>query len=194
MSVKTRSEERESSSGTSSETKKRKNSHVFTATELEEKLSKLGRVCYSLNDRVLCKYPDGLFYEGKVIAVETDENGENLYTIHYQGWNSRHDEQIKQIDANKRFILYDDECALLAKKAANDARKLAAAKAELKKKELIGKTTQKREKKSGSVTSTKSSSNPSRDDQQDDQVVVDFVGPDDSEAEVFTELENTIET
>ncbi|MFH4974782.1 hypothetical protein AB6A40_001491 [Gnathostoma spinigerum] len=59
---------------------------------------------YELNSKVLCRHIDNLYYEAKVIAVEKAIDGELLYTVHYQGWNQRHDEKIKHSDTRDRFL------------------------------------------------------------------------------------------
>jgi hypothetical protein len=38
---------------------------------------------FTLNERVLCKFNDGLFYEAKIIRLSS-EKGRNGYEIHYQ--------------------------------------------------------------------------------------------------------------
>uniref|UniRef100_A0A0M3IWW6 Tudor domain-containing protein n=1 Tax=Ascaris lumbricoides TaxID=6252 RepID=A0A0M3IWW6_ASCLU len=41
-------------------------------------------LAYSLNDKVLCRHLDNLYYEAKIIAVEQTPDGEPIYTVHYQ--------------------------------------------------------------------------------------------------------------
>lgn len=41
-------------------------------------------VSWSLNDRVLCRYPNSeIYYEAKIIGI-TSKDGESLFTVHYQ--------------------------------------------------------------------------------------------------------------
>lgn len=41
-------------------------------------------VSWSLNDRVLCRYPNSeIYYEAKIIGI-TNKDGVNLFTVHYQ--------------------------------------------------------------------------------------------------------------
>ena len=70
---------------------------------------------YELNTQILCQYSDSYFYECKIIKVEEDEKDEFLYTIHYNGWNSRYDEVITHSEAQIKFIQHTPENVALAK-------------------------------------------------------------------------------
>lgn len=75
-----------------------------------------GSAKWTLNERILCIYPRGTIYkyDAKILAVDgTGE--ENVYTIHYQGWNSRHDEFITETEAVERFTKFSDNAAQEAK-------------------------------------------------------------------------------
>lgn len=39
---------------------------------------------YEVNSMILCSHTDSLFYEAKIIAVKLQENGDYMYTVHYQ--------------------------------------------------------------------------------------------------------------
>ncbi|KAI1717622.1 MRG domain-containing protein [Ditylenchus destructor] len=74
---------------------------------------------WNLNDKVLCRYAHSpLFYEAKITNIE-EKGGTTEYTIHYQGWNSRHDEKIKAQDAATRFKIWTAE---EARKAAEEVK------------------------------------------------------------------------
>ncbi|KAE9555092.1 hypothetical protein FO519_001667 [Halicephalobus sp. NKZ332] len=109
---------------------------------------------YELNARVLCRFTDKMFYEAKITNVVTQPDGKIVYTLHYQGWNNRYDEEVSNEDAKTRFIPYDVESAKLAKAAISEARKRKVKKSEKKlkmPKKLFG------SKKSSSANSSKSS-------------------------------------
>lgn len=79
-------------------------------------------VSWSLNDRVLCRYPNSeIYYEAKIIGI-TNKDGVNLFTVHYQGWNSRHDEKISETEASERFKPYTDEDAEKARDVVKKAQ------------------------------------------------------------------------
>uniref|UniRef100_A0A914CZB4 Tudor-knot domain-containing protein n=1 Tax=Acrobeloides nanus TaxID=290746 RepID=A0A914CZB4_9BILA len=89
---------------------------------------------YIVNTAVLCQHKDGLFYEGKIIDAGKTAQGEPLYTVHYQGWNSRYDEKIPQTELRTRLRDYNQENLEKAKVERNEAlsrsRKRKAAGAE----------------------------------------------------------------
>ena len=53
---------------------------------------------YKIGDKLRVKYGRDSFklYTAKVVDLKTDANNEVQYYVHYTGWNSRHDEWIKQ--------------------------------------------------------------------------------------------------
>uniref|UniRef100_A0A915CDV5 Chromo domain-containing protein n=1 Tax=Parascaris univalens TaxID=6257 RepID=A0A915CDV5_PARUN len=77
---------------------------------------------YSLNDKVLCRHLDNLYYEAKIIAVEQTPDGELIYTVHYQGWNQRHDEKIRHSVISERFLEYTPANVERAKAEMRDAQ------------------------------------------------------------------------
>ncbi|VDM40048.1 unnamed protein product [Toxocara canis] len=79
-------------------------------------------ISYSPNDKVLCKHLDNLYYEAKIISVEEGADGELLYTVHYQGWNQRHDEKIRRSDTSERFLEYTPANVERAKAEMKDAQ------------------------------------------------------------------------
>ncbi|VDM52046.1 unnamed protein product [Angiostrongylus costaricensis] len=86
---------------------------------------------YEVNDRVLCKH--GLFfYEAKIIEIE-EEDGEMVYTVHYQGWHKRYDERIRQLHCSEMFLPLTD--ANIAKAKA-DIQEASSAKNKRKKQKL----------------------------------------------------------
>lgn len=89
------------------------------------------------DDRVLCRYLDlnlsDIYYEAKIQLVETNDSGP-VYSIHYQGWNSRHDEKIPHADALVRF---KDHTVESAAKAKEELKKAMAGKGSGKKRQSI---------------------------------------------------------
>ncbi|KAJ1372880.1 Mortality factor 4-like protein 1 [Parelaphostrongylus tenuis] len=87
---------------------------------------------YKVNDRVLCKH--GLFfYEAKIIEIEEEDDGEMIYTVHYQGWHKRYDERIHQKHCSEMFLPLTD--ANIAKAKA-DIQEASSAKNKRKKQKL----------------------------------------------------------
>jgi len=79
---------------------------------------------WQLGDRVLCRYVNSeIYYEAKIISVDVVD-GQNIYGIHYQGWNSRHDEKILQTDSLVRFKHYSKDEAEKAKDELKKAQQL----------------------------------------------------------------------
>uniref|UniRef100_A0A915CKB4 MRG domain-containing protein n=1 Tax=Ditylenchus dipsaci TaxID=166011 RepID=A0A915CKB4_9BILA len=77
---------------------------------------------WELNSRVLCRYlSSDIYYEAKIIGLE-EKNGEALYTVHYQGWNSRHDEKIGETVAAERFKAYTEQDAEKARDVVKKAQ------------------------------------------------------------------------
>ncbi|VIO92814.1 conserved hypothetical protein [Brugia malayi] len=113
---------------------------------------------YEVNSMILCSHTDNLFYEAKIIAVKIQTNGEYLYTVHYQGWSKRYDENIPHSRSAIRFRPFTPENIELAKIEMREAKARAA---ELVKK----KKPQKAEIRRGrsAVQLSESSSNASRD-------------------------------
>ncbi|KIH53454.1 hypothetical protein ANCDUO_16420 [Ancylostoma duodenale] len=77
-------------------------------------------VSYQLNDRILCNY-NGIHYEGKIVNVSV-EDGERVFTVHYQGWHKRHDVDIKESMTSKLFLPYTVENVARAKAELESAR------------------------------------------------------------------------
>lgn len=74
------------------------------------------------DDRVLCRYLNSdIYYEAKIQSVENNESGP-VYSIHYQGWNSRHDEKVPHRDAVIRFKNHTVESAAKAKEELKKAQ------------------------------------------------------------------------
>ncbi|EPB78236.1 hypothetical protein ANCCEY_02704 [Ancylostoma ceylanicum] len=78
------------------------------------------QVSYQLNDRILCNY-NGIHYEGKIVNVSV-EDGERVFTVHYQGWHKRHDVDIKESMTGKLFLPYTVENVARAKAELESAR------------------------------------------------------------------------
>ncbi|VDM06793.1 unnamed protein product [Wuchereria bancrofti] len=74
---------------------------------------------YELHAKVLCQHLDNLYYEAKIINVEHGVDGEPIYTVHYQGWNQRHDEKIKHSSTRSRFLEYTTANVERAKVSSN---------------------------------------------------------------------------
>ncbi|VDK56494.1 unnamed protein product [Cylicostephanus goldi] len=68
---------------------------------------------YDLNDRILCNYK-GIYYEGKIISVAV-QDGERIFTVHYQGWHKRHDVAIRESMTDQLFLPYTEENVARAK-------------------------------------------------------------------------------
>ncbi|VDN51888.1 unnamed protein product [Dracunculus medinensis] len=83
--------------------------------------SKIAVKSYEINDKVLCRHIDNLYYEAKIIAVEQSDN-EAVYTVHYQGWNQRHDEKIPHNATLERFLEYTPANIEKAKTELKDAQ------------------------------------------------------------------------
>ncbi|KAL4001762.1 MRG family protein [Acanthocheilonema viteae] len=77
---------------------------------------------YELHAKVLCQHLDNLYYEAKIINVEHGIDGEPIYTVHYQGWNQRHDEKIKHSSTRSRFLEYTTANVERAKAEMRDAQ------------------------------------------------------------------------
>ncbi|MCP9258586.1 Mortality factor 4-like protein 1 [Dirofilaria immitis] len=77
---------------------------------------------YELHAKVLCQHLDNLYYEAKIINVEHSVDGEPIYTVHYQGWNQRHDEKIKHSSTRSRFLEYTAANVERAKAEMRDAQ------------------------------------------------------------------------
>lgn len=79
---------------------------------------------YELNSKVLCKHRDSLYYEAKIIAIDKLQDKGKIFTVHYQGWNSRHDEKIAEEDAAARFLPCTEENLEMARMEMQEARLL----------------------------------------------------------------------
>lgn len=77
---------------------------------------------YAVNSKVLCSSCDGLYYEAKIIGIEMSPHRGKMYTIHYQGWNSRYDEKISEEVARHRFLPLNEKNFEEAKKKMEEAR------------------------------------------------------------------------
>ncbi|VDM98193.1 unnamed protein product [Thelazia callipaeda] len=77
---------------------------------------------YELHAKVLCQHLDNLYYEAKIINVEHSADGEPVYTVHYQGWNQRHDEKIKHSSTRSRFLEHTPANVERAKAEMKDAQ------------------------------------------------------------------------
>ncbi|OZC07033.1 hypothetical protein X798_05959 [Onchocerca flexuosa] len=98
---------------------------------------------YQVNSMILCSHTDNLFYEAKIIAVKLQENGDYMYTVHYQGWSKRYDENISHSKSASRFRSFTPENIELAKIEMKEAKARAA---ELVKKKKPQKTETRRER------------------------------------------------
>ncbi|VDK74225.1 unnamed protein product [Onchocerca ochengi] len=98
---------------------------------------------YEVNSMILCSHTDSLFYEAKIIAVKLQENGDYMYTVHYQGWSKRYDENILHSNSASRFRSFTPENIELAKIEMKEAKARAA---ELVKKKKPQRTETRRER------------------------------------------------
>ncbi|KAM3719950.1 Chromatin modification-related protein [Dirofilaria immitis] len=115
-------------------------------------------VPYEVNSMILCSHTDNLFYEAKIIAVKLQANGEYMYTVHYQGWSKRYDENIPHSKSASRFRSFTPDNIELAKIEMKEAKARAAMLVKRKK-------SQKTETRRGFPTAiqlSESSSNASR--------------------------------
>ncbi|EFO26714.1 hypothetical protein LOAG_01765 [Loa loa] len=83
-------------------------------------------VPYEVNSMILCSHTDNLFYEAKIIAVKVQANGDYVYTVHYQGWSKRYDENIPHSRSASRFRPFTPENIELAKIEMKEAKARAA--------------------------------------------------------------------
>ncbi|KJH49627.1 hypothetical protein DICVIV_04237 [Dictyocaulus viviparus] len=74
---------------------------------------------YDLNDKVLCKH-GSYYYEAKITEI-TEEDGETVYVVHYQGWHKRYDERIIQSETIDKFLPFTEENIARCKKEIQDA-------------------------------------------------------------------------
>uniref|UniRef100_A0A915PI89 MRG domain-containing protein n=1 Tax=Setaria digitata TaxID=48799 RepID=A0A915PI89_9BILA len=81
---------------------------------------------YEVNAMILCSHTDNLFYEAKIIAVNVEANGDYVYTVHYQGWSKRYDENIPHSKIASRFRPFTPENIELAKIEMKAAKARAA--------------------------------------------------------------------
>ncbi|VDK69658.1 unnamed protein product [Litomosoides sigmodontis] len=81
---------------------------------------------YEVNSMILCSHTDNLFYEAKIIAVKMQENGDYMYTVHYQGWSKRYDENIPHSRSASRFRPFTPDNIELAKIEMKEAKARAA--------------------------------------------------------------------
>ncbi|VDK48315.1 unnamed protein product [Anisakis simplex] len=81
-----------------------------------------GQAAYSLNEKVLCRHVDNLYYEAKIISVDKSAEDELIYTVHYQGWNQRHDEKIRHSETSARFLEHTPANVEKAKAEMRDAQ------------------------------------------------------------------------
>ncbi|VDN05391.1 unnamed protein product [Thelazia callipaeda] len=88
--------------------------------EIESKIAPVAP--YEVNSMILCSHTDNLFYEAKIIAVKVQTNGEYMYTVHYQGWSKRYDENIPHSRTPSRFRPFTPENIELAKMEMKEAK------------------------------------------------------------------------
>uniref|UniRef100_A0A0R3RQX9 MRG domain-containing protein n=1 Tax=Elaeophora elaphi TaxID=1147741 RepID=A0A0R3RQX9_9BILA len=113
---------------------------------------------YEVNSMILCSHTDNLFYEAKIIAVKMQTNGDYMYTVHYQGWSKRYDENIPHSRSASRFRPFTPDNIELAKIEMREAKARAA---ELIKKKKPHKTDIRRGRSATQLS--ESSSDASRD-------------------------------
>lgn len=63
---------------------------------------------------MLCLH-QGSYYEAKLQSETVTETGERAFVVHYQGWNSRYDEQITISETPDRFRVFSAQAAAEAK-------------------------------------------------------------------------------
>uniref|UniRef100_A0A914YR00 MRG domain-containing protein n=1 Tax=Panagrolaimus superbus TaxID=310955 RepID=A0A914YR00_9BILA len=91
---------------------------------------------YVVNTPVICQYSDSYYYDAKIVKVQKkNDTGECLYTIHYNGWNQRYDEEITHAEACQKFLVYNPENLAIAKRELTEARKRKHSKSSQKKPE-----------------------------------------------------------
>uniref|UniRef100_A0A1I7ZJT5 MRG domain-containing protein n=1 Tax=Steinernema glaseri TaxID=37863 RepID=A0A1I7ZJT5_9BILA len=84
---------------------------------------------YEKDQEVLCLHGESHYYAARIIDIQKDEKtGDNVYRVHYKGWNVRYDEDIVQGDTKKRFLEHTPENVEMAAKAIKEARMKAKAK------------------------------------------------------------------
>lgn len=76
---------------------------------------------YKIGDKILCKHDANIFYAAKIINLE-QKDGENVYTIHYQGWNSRYDEKIPHSEIGDRWQEHSDDVLEKSKSAVKELK------------------------------------------------------------------------
>ncbi|VDP31691.1 unnamed protein product [Heligmosomoides polygyrus] len=74
---------------------------------------------YDLNDKVMCRH-GRFYYEAKIIEI-AEEDGETMYTVHYQGWHKRYDERITQNETPDKFLPFTPEIVARCKKEIHEA-------------------------------------------------------------------------
>ncbi|CAG9530985.1 unnamed protein product [Cercopithifilaria johnstoni] len=129
-----------------------------TVSETVETKPTLSVPPYEVNSMILCSHTDNLFYEAKIIAVKMQANGDHVYTVHYQGWSKRYDENISHSRSASRFRSFTPDNIELAKIEMKEAKARAA---ELIKKKKPQKTDIRRGR--SAIQLSESSSNASRD-------------------------------
>jgi hypothetical protein len=80
---------------------------------------------YTQSSLVLCKHTDNLYYEAKIIKAYQNKQGEWVYKLHYSGWNSRYDENIKHSDTPSRFMAHTPDNIEMTKQQKESALVLA---------------------------------------------------------------------
>uniref|UniRef100_A0A158R4W6 MRG domain-containing protein n=1 Tax=Syphacia muris TaxID=451379 RepID=A0A158R4W6_9BILA len=120
--VGSKGKEKESSKDTSKKEATAGRDSTKSDNDLHAKEGKSLQLAYELNSKVLCKHRDSLYYEAKVIAIDDIPDRGRVYTVHYQGWNSRHDEKIPEIDAAERFLPCTEENLEMARAEMQEAR------------------------------------------------------------------------
>lgn len=60
------------------------------------------------------------YYEAKIIEI-AEEDGETMYTVHYQGWHKRYDERITQNETPDKFLPFTPEIVARCKKEIHEA-------------------------------------------------------------------------
>jgi hypothetical protein len=77
---------------------------------------------YEVNTQVICQYADSYYYDAKIVKKRKLDNEEFLYTIHYNGWNQRYDEEITHAAAQEKFLVYSPENLAIAKRELKEAK------------------------------------------------------------------------
>jgi len=82
--------------------KQRISSSEKESSQSSEEESSSSSEQYEVNERILCS-DNGKFYEAKILKIETDQDNDVFYTIHYHNWNAEYDEVISENVIDTRF-------------------------------------------------------------------------------------------